>query len=51
MFGWARVREWLDSHEIVVSSWTKRHGYRLLRIAMGIIFLWFGQTGLRLASI
>lgn len=42
MYGLARVRGWLDSHEIVVSSWMERHGYRLLRVAMGIIFIWFG---------
>lgn len=42
MFGLGRVRAWLDSHEIVVSSWMERNGYRLLRIAMGIIFIWFG---------
>jgi CRP-like cAMP-binding protein len=42
MYGLAKVRAWLDSYEIVVSSWMERHGYRLLRIAMGIIFIWFG---------
>jgi uncharacterized membrane protein YphA (DoxX/SURF4 family) len=42
MHGLAKVREWLDGHEIVVSSWMERHGYCLLRIAMGIIFIWFG---------
>lgn len=42
MNGLAKVREWFDSHEIVVASWMERHGYRLLRIAMGIIFIWFG---------
>src|ERR1051325_4435065 len=42
MFAWRRFRDVLDSYEIVVSSWMERHGYRLLRIAMGIIFIWFG---------
>ena len=28
--------------EIAISSWMERHGYRLLRIAMGIVFIWFG---------
>ncbi|HEX3764184.1 MAG TPA: hypothetical protein VHW23_36070 [Kofleriaceae bacterium] len=37
-----RVREGLDRHELVVASWMERNGYRLLRIAMGIIFIWFG---------
>jgi uncharacterized membrane protein YkgB len=41
--GWlVRVREGLDRHELVVASWMERNGYRLLRIAMGIIFIWFG---------
>ena len=42
MYGLAKVRARLDSYEIVVSSWMERHGYSLLRIAMGIIFIWFG---------
>lgn len=42
MFAWRRYRDLLDSHEIAISSWMERHGYRLLRIAMGIIFIWFG---------
>ncbi len=42
MQSWGRFRSWLDSHEIAISSWMERHGYRLLRIAMGIIFIWFG---------
>ena len=39
---WIRFRNSLDRHEIAISSWMERHGYRLLRIAMGIIFIWFG---------
>lgn len=42
MYGLTKVRGWLDSYEIVVSAWMERHGYRLLRFAMGIIFIWFG---------
>jgi len=38
----ARFRDWFDGHEIAVSAWMERHGYRLLRIAMGIVFIWFG---------
>jgi uncharacterized membrane protein YkgB len=30
-------------YEISISSCMERHGYRLLRIAMGIIFIWFGM--------
>src|SRR5215467_1977487 len=42
MFDWGRFRDLLSSYEIAISSRMKRHGYRLLRIAMGIIFIWFG---------
>ena len=42
MYGLAKVRAWLDSYELVVSSWMEWHGYRLLRIAMGMIYIWFG---------
>jgi uncharacterized membrane protein YkgB len=42
MLGLERIRAWLDSHEIVIAGWMERNGYRLLRIAMGIIFIWFG---------
>lgn len=41
--GWSeRVRPWLERHEFLVSAWMDRNGYRLLRIAMGIVFIWFG---------
>lgn len=42
MYGLATFRDWLDGKEIIISSWMERHGYRLLRVAMGIIFIWFG---------
>jgi uncharacterized membrane protein YkgB len=42
MLGWVRFRSVLDSHEIAISAWMERHGYRLLRIAMGIVYIWFG---------
>jgi len=42
MYVLGKFREWLDSYELGISSWMERHGYRLLRIAMGIIFIWFG---------
>ena len=41
MYVFATFRDWLDRHEIAISSWMERHGYRLLRIAMGIVFIWF----------
>jgi uncharacterized membrane protein YphA (DoxX/SURF4 family) len=37
-----RFRDWFDRHVIIASSWMERHGYRLLRLAMGIVFIWFG---------
>ncbi len=41
--GWSeRVRPWLERHEFLVAAWMERNGYRLLRIAMGIVFIWFG---------
>jgi uncharacterized membrane protein YkgB len=42
MFVWSKFRDHLDSYEIAIVSWMERHGYRLLRIAMGIVFIWFG---------
>jgi uncharacterized membrane protein YkgB len=36
-------RERFDLCEISIASWMERHGYRLLRIAMGIVFIWFGM--------
>jgi uncharacterized membrane protein YkgB len=42
MYVFAKFSGWFDSYEIVVSGWMERHGYRLLRIAMGIVFIWFG---------
>ncbi len=31
----------LDRYEIRIAAWMERHGYGLLRIAMGIVFIWF----------
>lgn len=42
MYVATQFRTWVDRFEVTVFSWMERHGYRLLRIAMGIIFLWFG---------
>jgi uncharacterized membrane protein YkgB len=42
-----QVREvfqgWFDRTEIAISSWMERHGVCLLRVAMGIVFIWFGM--------
>jgi uncharacterized membrane protein YkgB len=42
MHALAGLRDRFDRHEIAVSSWMERHGYDLLRVAMGIVFIWFG---------
>src|ERR1051325_11337653 len=42
MFVSSRLRNSLDHYEMIMWPWMERHGYRLLRIAMGIIFIWFG---------
>lgn len=46
MLGFAHVQKLLeksvDSYEVAISAWMERHGYRLLRVAMGIVFIWFG---------
>lgn len=39
----ARRQAWLNDQEVVISSWMERHGYRMLRLAMGIVFIWFGM--------
>jgi uncharacterized membrane protein YkgB len=36
------VRNRIDRYETAIYAWMERHRYRVLRIAMGIIFLWFG---------
>lgn len=42
MFVSPKIRSLFDHYEMIMSSWMERHGYRLLRVAMGIIFIWFG---------
>ncbi len=42
MYVWAKFRDRFDSREIAIAAWMERHGYLLLRIAMGIVFIWFG---------
>lgn len=41
MHALGKLQDRFDSYEIAISSWMERHGYRLLRIAMGIVFIWF----------
>lgn len=38
----AVCRDVIDRHEIRIAAWMERHGYGLLRIAIGIVFIWFG---------
>jgi uncharacterized membrane protein YkgB len=33
---------WFDRVDTRVTRWMARHGVRLLRISLGIVFLWFG---------
>lgn len=35
-------RALFDRYEVMVSAWMARHGYHLLRITIGIVFIWFG---------
>lgn len=35
-------RDLVSRHEVIISSWMERNGRGLLRIALGIIFVWFG---------
>jgi uncharacterized membrane protein YkgB len=38
----ASARDWFDRVDMAISSWMGRHGIGLLRISLGIVFLWFG---------
>lgn len=31
-----------DKADVVITEWMARHGYRLMRVSIGIIFFWFG---------
>ena len=31
-----------DHYDHAIATWMERYGYRLLRISMGIVFIWFG---------
>ena len=33
----------LDELDLVITGWMSRHGTQLLRIGLGIVFLWFGM--------
>lgn len=34
--------KWLDAVDIRITRWMARNGLRLLRISLGVVFLWFG---------
>lgn len=36
------LREWLDRLDLRTARWLARHSLPILRIAMGVVFLWFG---------
>lgn len=33
---------WFNSADPIIRNWMSRHGLRLLRISIGIVFIWFG---------
>jgi uncharacterized membrane protein YkgB len=37
-----RLRKLFDSIDIPLTHWMARYGIRLLRVSLGIVFLWFG---------
>ena len=37
-----RFTGWFNRIDVQVTTWMAKHGVRLLRIAVGIVFLWFG---------
>jgi len=34
--------EWFNRVDVLITTWMAKHGVRLLRIALGIVFFWFG---------
>ncbi|MCH7640054.1 MAG: hypothetical protein IH855_11425 [Bacteroidetes bacterium] len=36
----------LDDLDLRIASWMNRHGVRLLRTALGVVFIWFGALKL-----
>ena len=37
-----KLREWFDFVDVRITNWMARYGILLLRISLGIVFLWFG---------
>ena len=42
----AAMTDQLDSLDLRIASWMSRHGVRLLRMALGVVFIWFGALKL-----
>jgi len=34
--------EWFARTDVLITTWMARHGIRLLRISVGVVFFWFG---------
>lgn len=37
---------WFDRTDLLITSWMARHGLPLLRVALGVVFIWFGALKL-----
>ena len=42
----APLRSRFDPFDAALAGWMGRHGHRLLRIALGVVFVWFGALKL-----
>lgn len=42
MNGFNKYLDLYDLAEMRISAWMEQHGYTLLRVAMGVVFIWFG---------
>lgn len=40
------IAEWLDNIDCRIAGWMERHGQRMMRISLAIIFIWFGALKL-----
>lgn len=39
---WTKIKDWLDRLDRTIATWMNRHGRRVLRYTLGIVFIWFG---------
>jgi uncharacterized membrane protein YkgB len=42
MYAREKLIRLFDHYDHAIATWMERYGYRLLRISMGIVFIWFG---------